>query len=67
MQTLEIIVSNVKCGGCVSNIQQGLRSIAGVQEIAVDIPQGRVTIQGDALDESVIRDKLAALGYPPVN
>jgi len=67
MQTLEIIVRNVKCGGCVSNIQQGLRGVAGVQEVQVDIPLGRVAIQGDSLDVSVIRDELTALGYPPVN
>ena len=67
MPTLEIKVSNVKCGGCVSNIQQGLHGVGGVQKIAVDIPLGCVTIQGDELDETAIREKLVALGYPPAN
>lgn len=67
MQTLEINVNNVKCGGCVSNIQQGLRGIEGIQEIEVNIPSGRVTIQGNALDETTIRQQLVSLGYPPVN
>jgi copper chaperone len=66
MQQIKLKVSNVKCGGCVSNIQKGLGDMAGVSTVEVDIPTGEVTLQADNPDLVGIKDKLRALGYPPV-
>jgi copper chaperone len=65
MQQIKLKVSNVKCGGCVSNIQKGLGEMAGVSNVEVDIPTGEVTLQADNPDMAGIKDKLRALGYPP--
>jgi copper chaperone len=62
--TLEIQAQNIKCGGCASAIENGLKALPGVEQIDVAIDTGRVSIQGPALDESAIRAKLAELGYP---
>ena len=66
MQQIKLKVSNVKCGGCVSNIQNGLRDMAGLASVDVDIPTGEVTLQGDHPDLAGIKEKLRTLGYPPV-
>jgi len=66
MQQIKLKVSNVKCGGCVSNIQNGLGEMAGISTVDVDIPTGEVTLQGDSPNLAEIKDKLQALGYPPV-
>ena len=66
MQQIKLTVSNVKCGGCVSNIQKGLAEIAGISAVEVDIPSGEVSLQADNPDLSAIKDKLRTLGYPPV-
>ena len=64
MQLEKFEVTNVKCGGCASNIRNGLLGIAGVQEVAVEIQGGKVAVSGENLDRGVLADKLRQLGYP---
>lgn len=64
MQTEEFTVSNVKCGGCVSAIQNGLKGLPGVEEVEVSIEGGRVIVTGQELSREQLRGKLTELGYP---
>ena len=66
MQTEIFKVKNVKCGGCVANIQKGLSSLPGVTGVEVVIAGGDVTITGDKLDRAQLSAKLKELGYPEV-
>lgn len=66
MQQIKLKVSNVKCGGCVSNIQKGLGQIAGISSVNVDIPTGEVTLACDNPNLAGIKQTLRTLGYPPV-
>ncbi|EIJ42152.1 copper chaperone [Beggiatoa alba B18LD] len=59
-----ILASNIKCSGCAKTIQEGLTTLAGVQQITVDVPEGKVTVTGDNLQRSALTQKLAELGYP---
>ena len=60
-------VANVKCGGCVKNIQNNVGQMAGVDSVDVDIAAKQVVVHGPSLDREIISAKLAALGYPEVN
>lgn len=64
MQTEKFQVQNVKCGGCVANIQSGLAELSGVSNVDVDIESGKVTVTGENLDPQQLSSKLAELGYP---
>ncbi len=64
MQNEQFTVQNVKCGGCVSAIANGLKELAGVSEVSVTIDGGLVNVSGDALDRATLCAKLAELGYP---
>ena len=66
MQQVKLKVRNVKCGGCVSTIQKGLGTLAGISAVAVDIPSGEVTLQCDTPNLAAIKEKLKSLGYPAV-
>lgn len=66
MEHINIHASKIKCGGCVSNIEKGLRDFAGITEINIDIESNTVTVQGDELDKTAIENKLAELGYPAI-
>lgn len=69
MEKIEFKVRNIHCGGCVKTIQSALRSMPGVQSVEIDIPTGRVCVQGDNLgtDQQVtMLAKLTELGYPRV-
>jgi copper chaperone len=57
-------VKNVKCGGCVAAIQDGLAGLPGVQTVEVTIEGGLVRVQGEALDRAAVSAKLGELGYP---
>lgn len=64
MNTENFEVNNVKCGGCVANIQNGLSAVAGVTGVDVDQASGKVLVEGDSLDRQILSEKLAELGYP---
>ena len=64
MQTEQFTVQNVKCGGCVSAIENGLKELAGVSEVLVTIDGGLVSVSGESLDRRQLSEKLTALGYP---
>ncbi len=57
-------VKNVKCGGCVKAIQEGLMALTGVTAVAVVIEGGQVTVEGDALERTQLSSTLTELGYP---
>ncbi|MBI3772388.1 MAG: heavy-metal-associated domain-containing protein [Gammaproteobacteria bacterium] len=64
METLQFKVANMKCQGCVANVRNGLVTVAGVNNVDVDLGRAEVTVQGDHLDRQQITAKLAQLGYP---
>ena len=64
MGSLELQVDNVKCGGCANAIREGLLTLQGIHEVAVDIESGAVTIHGEDYSDMEIHSKLNDLGYP---
>ncbi|MFA7387213.1 MAG: heavy-metal-associated domain-containing protein [Thiohalobacteraceae bacterium] len=62
----EFSVKNVKCGGCVKAIQEGLQALPGVASVAVTIDGGKVQVEGSDLDRAQLSAKLSELGYPEV-
>jgi len=64
MSSEEFTVQNVKCGGCVKAIQDGLTTLDGVQQVEVTIEGGHVKVQGEGLDRTALSAKLGELGYP---
>ncbi len=64
MSTEQFQVTNVKCGGCVESIQNGLAELNGVTKVEVVIDSGTVTVEGEGLDRPQLAEKLSELGYP---
>ena len=62
--TFEFTVQNVKCSGCASAIQTGLRQEARVRDVAVDVPTGRVTVETEGDNRAELSAALKTLGYP---
>jgi copper chaperone len=59
-----ITVDNLKCGGCANTITKSLEKIVGINNVNVDIDQGIVSFDGDALLRDDAVKKLDGLGYP---
>jgi len=50
MQTEQIKISGMTCGGCTSTVTRALQAIAGVNDVKVSLSPGEATVQ---YDESV--------------
>ena len=65
MKRENIVVDNLKCGGCANSIRQMLLEIDGTVAVEVDEDTATVFIDHDEVhDHSFFVDKLAWLGYP---
>ena len=61
----KIIVSNIKCDGCVATIKDNLLKLEGVYNVIVSKEESLVDIEHDVnISREVFINKLAALGYP---
>lgn len=60
----DFTVKNIKCGGCVKAIQNGLQAVAGVAAVDVSIDSGKVSVHGEHLDRTQLAATLSQLGYP---
>lgn len=64
METENFEVNNVKCGGCVANIENGIGEMQGVSKVVVEQASGAVSVEGTGLDRAELAAKLSELGYP---
>jgi copper chaperone CopZ/cytochrome c biogenesis protein CcdA len=66
MKRVVYSVPNINCDRCAQTISRGLRSVAGVHEIQVDVP-GRavaVTYDPESVSSTTIRERLETTGFP---
>ncbi len=62
----EIMLENIKCGGCAGKIRQAMEETEGVTGVDVDIESGRVSFQAEAALKETLGRKLLSLGYPEI-
>ena len=64
MSTTTYTVTGMTCGHCVSSVTEEVGEIAGVTDVAVDLPTGAVTVtaQGEVSDDAV-RAAVREAGY----
>ena len=63
MQTVTLTVEGMSCNHCVGAIKDGLTSLPGVEEVAVDLATGKVEVKGYTLDAQYLVREIDALGY----
>ncbi len=64
METLEIFVENIKCGGCVIGIQKALLEFKGVKSVEITLEEEKIQIQGKQLNRAAYIKKMDSMGYP---
>ncbi len=65
MKTEEIIVANIKCGGCASTIKKELEKLKGVSNAEIIPEKDMVKVSYDeSIERNAIVEKLLSLGYP---
>lgn len=56
-------VSGMTCNHCKANVENNLSSIAGIDNIEIDLESGKVKMTGDDIDLSEVKTKVESIGY----
>jgi copper chaperone CopZ len=64
METLEIFVENIKCGGCMNGIKNALLEFPGVKSVEIQLEEEKITLQGEKLNRAAYVKKMDGMGYP---
>lgn len=57
-------VSGMSCGHCAQSVTEEITALAGVTEVDVDVPTGRVVVRADAaLAEGDVRTAVEEAGF----
>lgn len=59
---LNLKVSGMTCGHCVSVVSRAVKAVPGAAEVEVDLPSGAVRVGGTP-DPGAVRDAISAEGY----
>ena len=58
-------VSGMTCGHCTASVTDEVKEVAGVVDVQVDLPTGRLTVSGD-VDPDAVAAAVAEAGYAVV-
>lgn len=71
MQTEQLTVTGMTCGGCTSNVTKALKAVNGVENVIVSLSDGTATVQYDekltAPQELALSVKNAGYGVNAAN
>ena len=62
MQTENLKVTGMTCGGCTSTVMHALEALAGVDDVTVSLASGEATVQYDERQTSPDQLKAAVTG-----
>ncbi len=60
------VVKGMTCSHCVASVTEEVQDVAGVTEVEVDLPTGRLTVTGD-VDDAAVRAAVDEAGYEVVS
>ncbi len=62
--TATYTVTGMTCGHCAASVREEVGALAGVTDIAVDVPTGKVTVTSTApVDADAVRAAVEEAGY----
>ena len=53
----------MSCGHCVANVKKSLEALDGVEQATPDLDSGKVLIDGDNLDNNLLKQAVTDAGY----
>ncbi|MCW2985028.1 MAG: heavy metal transport/detoxification protein [Conexibacter sp.] len=58
----QYVVDGMTCEHCTASVTEEVAAIAGVQDVRVDLPSGRLTVIGE-VDDDAVRAAVGDAGY----
>jgi copper chaperone CopZ len=66
MISTTFVVTGMTCGHCTAAVTEALQMLAGVRNVSVDLPSGRVSLVADRpIDRSLVENTVEELGFLP--
>ena len=63
-QTHTFTVTGMTCGHCVASVTEEVREVAGVEDVAVDLASGAVTVtSSEPIADDAVRAAVEEAGY----
>lgn len=56
-------VEGMTCEHCVRSVTEEVSEVSGVASVAVDLPSGRLVVEGSSVDDAAIRAAVDEAGY----
>lgn len=63
MKELVIKVEGMMCEGCENRIKNSLKNIEGIEKVIANYKEGTVTIFGENVDISKVKEKIEDIGF----
>lgn len=63
MDTMELPVAGVTCGGCAGRVTKALMAVEGVTKVVVSEDRNKVTVAGEHLARPALVSAIQAAGY----
>jgi len=69
METVDIRVDGMSCGGCEDRLTEALGRVAGVGTVAADHEKGNVRVLFDSrrIGEADLRERITLCGFDPLD
>ena len=58
-------VNGMSCDHCVNAVSDAVDGVQGVDDVAVDLDSGTVSVAGDGFDDRAIHSAIEDAGYQP--
>lgn len=62
---MKVSIEGMSCGHCVNAVTEGLKALAGVSNVVVDLAAKQATIEGNP-DAAAVKEAIEDLGYDVV-
>jgi copper ion binding protein len=66
MTTRTYVVDGMTCGHCVNAVTGEVTKLDGVTDVAVDLEAKTVTVSGEPIDDTAVREAIDEAGYTVV-
>ena len=63
MSTQIFLVEGMSCKNCKGHVENGIKTIHGVEEVVADFVTGHVKVSGDHVDVQMIKSAVEKAGY----
>ena len=63
LRELRYTVAGMSCGHCEAAVTKGVRQVAGVEAVEIDLDTKAVTVRGHELSDDAVRQAIREAGY----